>query len=901
MVPISIRLKGFKGIKSGIGVDEINLDLSVLPPGVIAITGPNGSGKTTLIDNLQCFLTMPYKLRKSKSWDSNAFRASGGYYLQCEGSDACKELVFFMPGKGIYNSLILIDVPRKKQESYLYEQVDASTGTEGPGGKYWKPLNDGKSATYDSEIEKLVGSPALFFSSVFRSQGCRALSDYARSDIMGLLAELLNVDHIREQSDKSRAVVADLCKRVDLIRASVQPAQEDVDAAALVETQMQDAEGRLPALQTAVTAAQKVHEEAQAVVTKHNLEQASRESELARGALLRMQLADEQTRHSGEALRLGTERQEALQRQATETASHDTDIATLNNRISLAESSSAASLAGQLQSLNTRILDARTSSASSLAEQVAAIQVRLDRAKKITSGAVQIRAAASREPEVELTISRFTLGQTSAETELSRIQVVQSDAAEKLAAAQGALHAADVVLLARKGAVQSAQANADRLLTSNCPVDKPTCNFMGSAVSDREALPELLADVEEASKACEVARGDVVSALSISESAKFSVTAAQAEVARLRGELAQANTDLAELRRFTKLVPELDQAEEVIRVAEGKIVAAPGNAESELATVILQLESDIVACQEKHAADLAARVQQLEADLDARKRRCASACEEVAERLRSLAEAEKAEDAQHQKVSGRLDMELLTVPLYDDLSDILARATGDVLMALSDLNRQSEAVRTLEGEIAGHKAVLASVEGKRRTLLDADAQIAGYQRLIAEFSLLAKACSNDGVVALELDDAAPSIAAIVNDLLLKCYGSRYSIRFDTQAEKADGTKREAFDILVMDSELDSERSITDMSGGETSWLEDAITRGISLFNIHRCDRSYGAIFSDEKDGAMSPDRKAEFFAVKRAALAIGHHTREFFITQTSDLVDSADARIEMRPGGIVIQ
>ena len=886
MVPISIRLRGFKGLAAGVGLPEIFLDLSVLPEGIIAIAGTNGMGKTTLLDNLHPYRLMPFKLRKSKDWSPNAF----SFYDQVQGPDALKELVFDMGGMR-YKSVVMIDAERRKQEAYIY-RLD---------GEAWTSLNDGKVGTYDLAIETVVGSPTLYFSSVFRAQGAKSLSDYTRGDIMGILAELLNVDHIREQGDKARAVVADLRNRVDLVRASVKPAQDDVDAAALVEVDLLAAEGRLPDLQAGVAAAQKVHEDAQAVVTKHNLEQASRESELARGVLLRSHLADEQLRHNGEVLRLAGERREALQRQASETASRDSDVAALEGRISSAKSSSAMSLSGQVQVLQSRISEAKSISDRSLAEQVSVVQARLDRATKITSGAAQIRAAAAKEPDAEALASRLSLEHVSAESALSNLRLEQSAASEKLTAAQGVLHVAEVVFQAKNGAVQSAQVNADRLLTSNCPIDKPTCNFMGSAVADRDALPALLVAVEEASTACEAARQGVVSLSAMADAARSSVAAAQEALRLLRADLDKANADLAELRHFTKLVPELDQAEEVIKVAEAEIVSARAKAANDLSVIVVQLEADVIACQEKHASDLAALVLQLEADLDARKRRFASVCEEVAERLRCLSDAEKSEDSQHLQTVDRLDMELLTVPIYDDLSGVLARLQGDVLVSLSDLNRNVDLVRGLEGEVAGHRAVLASVAGKRKMILEADAQVADYGRLIADFSLLAKACSNDGVVALELDDAAPSIAVIVNDLLLACYGSRFSVRFDTQAEKADGTKREAFDILVYDSEIDSERSITELSGGQNCWIENAITRGIALFNIHRCDRQYGTLFSDETDGPLDAGRKEAFFAVKRAALVSGTHSREFFISQTAELVDMADARIEMLPGRVSIR
>ena len=889
MIPISLKLRGFKGLRAGIGVDEAFVDFTKLPDGIIAIVGPNGSGKTTLMDSAQPFRLQPYKCRKSRDWSPNSF----SFYDQVTGSDALKELVFLM-GDVRYKSVVLIDSVRRKQEAYLYRQ----------DGGTWTPLNDGKTKTYDDVVEQIVGSPTLFFSSVFRAQGAKNLSDYTRGDIVGILAELLNLESIREQADKARAVVTELRSRVELTRASVRSAQEDVEAAALVELELLAAEGRLPELQALVAAAETKHAEAQAAVSRCAAEEASRQSEVARGALIRAQVSDEQARHDGELLRMGGDRREALQRQATETASCDADVLALAGRIASARTTSASSLAGQLQGLNSRISDARSASERSLTEQTSAIDARLARARKIVSGAEQIRGAVVKEAAAETLLARITPEHSEASALLSRLHLKQTDSGAALTEAQRLLHAAEVKHLTAQQAVTAANTNIAKLAGIDCKGDgtnwiNSTCRFVSSAAADRDTLPGLVAAVEDALRALESSKGSVLQAQAALDSDKLAVQAARGEAARLQAEVEAANSDLIKLRAFTKLLPELEQAEEVIKGAEAELVSLREKAAADLSAIVVQVEADIEACRIRHETDLTALVAQLEADVEARKQRHVVLVNEVAERLRTLGDAEQKEMQQHQQSADRLALELLTVPEYDDLSAVLERAQADVLVAQADVNRHAGAVRILEGELAGHRAVLSSVAGKRRVVAEADAQIANLHRLIADFSLLAVAMP--GVEALELDDAAPSIAVIVNDLLMSCFGPRYAIRFDTQAEKADGTKREAFDILVYDSESGKERSITEMSGGETGWLEDAITRGISLFNIHRSDRCYGAIFSDEKDGAMSPDRKLEFFAVKLAALEVGHHTREFFISQTEDLIDMAAARIEMLPGGIVIR
>lgn len=52
--PLSLTLKGFKGIRSGLGRDTITLDLEALvgDAQLVAIAGSNGRGKTTVMDNL---------------------------------------------------------------------------------------------------------------------------------------------------------------------------------------------------------------------------------------------------------------------------------------------------------------------------------------------------------------------------------------------------------------------------------------------------------------------------------------------------------------------------------------------------------------------------------------------------------------------------------------------------------------------------------------------------------------------------------------------------------------------------------------------------------------------------------------------------------------------------------
>jgi exonuclease SbcC len=54
MSPLSLTLKGFRGIRDGLGMDVLTLDLERLAGDaeLVALAGANGRGKSTILDNL---------------------------------------------------------------------------------------------------------------------------------------------------------------------------------------------------------------------------------------------------------------------------------------------------------------------------------------------------------------------------------------------------------------------------------------------------------------------------------------------------------------------------------------------------------------------------------------------------------------------------------------------------------------------------------------------------------------------------------------------------------------------------------------------------------------------------------------------------------------------------------
>jgi exonuclease SbcC len=58
-------------------------------------------------------------------------------------------------------------------------------------------------------------------------------------------------------------------------------------------------------------------------------------------------------------------------------------------------------------------------------------------------------------------------------------------------------------------------------------------------------------------------------------------------------------------------------------------------------------------------------------------------------------------------------------------------------------------------------------------------------------------------------------------------------------------------------------------------------------------RHFDTLFSDEADGPLDLARKRMFMQMKREVLRLGAYGREYFVSQTPELVELADAVIDL--------
>jgi exonuclease SbcC len=805
MTPLKLRLKGFTGIRSGLGRDEIELDLRALPDSarLVALAGPNGVGKSTLLDNLHPYRTMPSRA----SGDSVA---GFSYYDHVCQPEALKELLWSLGGR-LYRSEVLVrNGGRRKTEAYLYTEQDGR----------WVPVrlpdgtvSDGKTETYDACVEHLLGSAQAFFASQFTAQQRRALTDYRPGEFKALLSEMLGHDAIRAMGERASETTR-------LLKAGLAPLRAEQNAVLRQFEQLAEQRRALGDTEVALQRAEREREEARAA------------HDAALGRYTRLQ-------HEYEHARRALPRRAELLRRIDQLAqSRQRHIELLQARCAQERERIAQIDAG----VQTRRQQAR--------QKQAELQQRLRQFESALASAERVRRAvrrlALRERVAALRTARCEAQAQqarAAEQMLGRLQQIESDiAAVEREAGQAALRVQDLQRrLGLTGAVPCAGTDL-----------QDRCQLLSDAHAAQTLLPSAQGELARLAQRRQALRDEAQSMAGVHQAVQAARLALQrADARRARSEALAKQTAVAAAKSN-----EIEQARQMVAAVTAEL---------------RQLETQVLPGPTPEEAALR------------------GAAEQALQRLlQELAAAQQLHGEEEASIRAELD----TLPAAPDeraLSDArgaAARAEKGLATAeqhYTECVRRRQRADDLGAQMRACKERIAALMARARHV----------EREIEGWGLLARGLGNDGVIALSIDEAGPALAALTNALLLGCYGPRFSVAIHTQSATAKGELREDFEIMVHDAESDQIKRLRHMSGGERIWIGEALTRAIALHLARNAGRSSETLFSDETDGALDPDRKRMFVAMKREVLRLGGYRREYFVSQTPELTHMADAVIDV--------
>lgn len=790
---LSLRLRGAVGIYDGLGLDEIAVDFTQLSPGLVAIQGPNGSGKSSILESLHAYRRLASRVGSL----AEHFRLRDSY----------RDLAFEMDGH-VYRALIMVDAKTTKQEAYLYKDGLAIT--------------DGKTTSYDLEVEKLLGSPELFFASVFASQGAESISSLTAGKRKELFMELLGLQRFEVYYQRCKTELDGISESLAGVRARITFGQEQCAWREAVLNSMEDG---------------------------------------------RVALTTISARHSAAetALKSSREEVEGLRSRFEADAQRRKSVAAIEEEMRL-----------------LRVRQAKTArefevERKNLEAELAATIRDMDAAKAVLAKEEEIAAGLK-------ALSVLRAEKASLDEKERAFREVERREYEARAAYQATVHARQQQLADIERGVQNLGTQRDRLFEAWKSEEKS----LRQQIADAERQASLVNDVP-----CNTIEG-------LPEKCKLLSGAIAA-----RENLKDLNAKLGDLLdpswRLGHGQKDLEDRMEVARRAHEEIlkVAPPPMPD-------LTAEKESVGYDDKRHTKVRRHLQTAEGrGWEGLSSACASAravLEEKARANQSIVERLEASRKKSFEAATDIEVEceakdkaigeLLKAP-FVDASELTAARTA-MEAHEKDFKRLSEEQLEISAklkagvmEVDRLEALAQEVAGLRSKEMDLVTQN-------ERWSLLAQACSKDGIPALELDASGPEVSRIANDLLSSTFGTGYQIQFETTRVSKDKKKQiETFEIRVLAGE--TEKHIEDLSGGERVWIETAIREAIAIYMSRKSGREYLTTESDERDGALEPVRKQQFLDLLRESFRLGRRHQTFIISQTPDVWGQIPQRIELVP------
>jgi exonuclease SbcC len=804
MKPISLTLKGFRGIRDGLGRDELTLAFDALAGNaqLIAIAGSNGRGKTTIMDNMT-----PYPIMPSRT-DGDGL-GSFSYYDQVVLPENLKELVWEHDGKCYRTQIVVRLNGKKKTEAYLH--MFTADG--------WMPVkladgtvSDGKGDTYLRCVEAILGSAETFFTSVFSAQGRRQLSAYRNAEIKTLLADLLGLEEIRKLGMQAADTAKLLKSGLQMIRQERTGLQLDADQIAHELSEFGDLQRRI-----AIAGQQKAASEQALDAAKETLVR-----------LLSLQEGAQQT----EARRshLQQERQAIIE-------SGKAALVALNHQMQR-----EADRLGALDRRKEQRRRERATKRMKLVMQRNQLGDVVRQGSKIERATHRMQLAAKIVSMREATLARSRRSVEQFNELIASEKILQTKiAAIEREAGQAALNAQD---LARRFGLTTEVPCAGTDLQGHC-------KLLADALNAKSLMPSASLQMAR----LEDQRGTLNMQLSAIRRQAAGLAGAQDQCETVQRKLHKAKTNVSEYALLNARRGELLRAIESLATIEQEI------------RDLTKLEVD-------------------ETDEEKADRRA------IADTMQHITAQRICESNRHRESLDRIEAALAALPAPFDGSQVQQAQLAVTRMRRLADEAESTLMAVMHDQQRTQDATQRQMAIAQR-IKQIDSRCTAIDESLGVWTLFAKCMGNDGLIALSIDDAGPTLSGLANDLLFACYGPRFAVSIKTLVENGKGEQREGFDIIVHDADSGDAKSVTAMSGGERVWINECLTRAIALYLAQHSGRRYGTLFSDEADGPLDAERKRMFMAMKREVLRIGRYGREYFVSQTPALTAMADAVIDL--------
>jgi len=809
-----LRLRGFIGIQKGLGLEEISLDFSGIS-GLVAFSGMNGTGKSSVLENMHAYNQLASR--------------DGALYKHCFLRNSEKELSFTYAGD-TYRTLLKIDSDSGKSEGFAWKNGHSEV--------------NGKISEYATYIKNLLGSPALFFASVFCAQNSKKLSDLTTGQLKGLFAEFLRLDRLTEYENAAKQCgnvlsgsVCQLDSRIKHLNeqlSGVDTLQQETDRCS---DSIKNLESRKAALSHQLSILQRHIEDFKKVAAQNTVHMQRRQDLLNSIDQAKSQMQTERE-----------DIEKTLAALKAEYVEIKTAVALLTETLNQRD---AIMGAAEKENELTALIDELTAELENLAKQGT------DGAEKIHSIENSIH---EHRAHIEALNNSETLREIKDEIRETEKQIREAgQTIRDIEAGFG--------IPGLESEIMHLQQTANVLDLKDPECQSKTCAFITNALEAAEKLPGLNKELA----AARVKQAEQKAAARI-----------------VLDGLNERFQDLTarEIERISYIEEEKGKISADIFAAETAIQAEKQGLKT-LNDEIYFKKAMLFAAREDRRAQkaLAAKLPQVQvaeernADLERR-------MQEIVEKGQSIKSVLDIRNIEATKHITELQNTIETINRKID-----PQVDEKIRIAMDEKTKtETKYLPGLEQELQEAWGTLARLQGEKARLEDVDRELSmamtergRFSREISEWTYLRNACSKNGLQALEIDGAAPLITGYANDLLAQAFGPLYTVRLRTQ----DDEGREVLDIVTI-GEDGGEVLLENLSGGQRVWVLMALRLAMTLLSKEKSGRNFETAFFDELDGALDPDNAVNFISMYQSFMKTGGFKIIPFISHKTECRNMAD-------------
>jgi exonuclease SbcC len=870
----SIRLRGITTFQ-----EEGFLDLAALGPGIIAVTGPNGAGKTTLLESIPGAI-----YRSSPSYGSIAKLATTrDARIELEGENGAP-----------FKIRLDADSHNKKMEATLCYGADEPAG---PGV-----------TKYDLAVADHFPPLSVFLASSFASQ--TKVGSILKMDRAGrreLFGRLLGLERLDLMATAARARATATETEMAAFRAALDALAEQAEDVTRLERELAEAKEKaeqarqdLAVAKTEIGAAMELRDRLSGQAREAERSLAIAEQSKARAT----QAEGARSGYVAELIRLGPilERTEEIRAHAKTITKAKADLSGLEAKYEAAKA--AVIPAGN------RLEAARRQAAAATAERVR-IEGRGKSLESVLFHAAEIREISAKikdknehlkenleKGEAAAAADRVCQEAVSAADRSFRDATSTAEAAARLIEDAGRrLKEAEATIAGAEAATKAVPCSGslDDATRASCAALKGHFRNRDEALEvkvwHRDNVAAIESRFREAETNKELWRIEFLSAGERAREARERIDTLRTEYRKLNlvMEELKAKDRSAELDKAETELNSLEQSREPAMKAEFEASAAVEKAERDAGLEEFK--------RDEYAGDLSRTRQEIGAL-------------EAQDKSTALADAERQAGILNERIRTAIaTMDEATAEAKKAMTDVPVvdkKALDESYRAAAAKEKRVEEIQQLSNEAGIESAQLETrTKAARETKAKADAlreRLAPMERDLADWRWLARGLGREGVQALELDAAGPQVSALTNELLAEAYGTRFQLRLETQAAKADGKGvKETFEIIIADSERGREGTGEDFSGGEQVIIGEALGLAVGIFHSQSSGVNLGTVARDETVGALDPESKRRYLSMIRNFLRVGRVHQLLFVCHDQVLADLADVEVRIENGKIEVR